>query len=207
MAPYSAATPAAHPVAMKGARSPQSSPRTPPTAGPRKDPIRAAAWLVPRHWARLSGVLMSARNSWAPVFWRALPTPVTHRAARSCGKLVDMPHPTIPRAVMAGPQTSRGLRPRRSASMPEGILVHRRAAAYADSVVPTAAAPTPKPLANSGSTGRRAVCEALMRRDDPATMSSRSLSRSLRRRRTAPLRTAPPVRSSQPRLLGSAGSV
>ena len=49
-----------------------------------------------------------------------------------------------PMAVMAGPQTIRGLRPRVSPMIPDGMFIISRASAYADSVVPTAAAPTPK---------------------------------------------------------------
>lgn len=49
-----------------------------------------------------------------------------------------------PSAVMAGPHTSSGLRPRLSARMPDGMFMHSRASAYALRVVPTAAAPTPK---------------------------------------------------------------
>ena len=53
-------------------------------------------WLVPRHCARFSGVEMSARKSCAPVFCSADPTPVRHRAASSCPKLLDSPHPIMP---------------------------------------------------------------------------------------------------------------
>ena len=45
---------------------------------------------------------------------------------------------------MAGPQTMSGLRPRVSPMMPDGMFIINRASAYVDSVVPTAAAPTPK---------------------------------------------------------------
>ena len=49
-----------------------------------------------------------------------------------------------PRAVMAGPQTSSGRRPKRSASRPAGMFISSLAVAYTVSVAPTAVAPTPK---------------------------------------------------------------
>ena len=60
-------------------------------------------------------------------------------------------------------------------------------------------------FANSGSTGRSAVCEALMSMEETATTSRRSLARSFRRSRTAPRRAALPVRAGQLRRCGSTG--
>lgn len=50
-----------------------------------------------------------------------------------------------PMAVMAGPQTSSGLRPCASPRSPAGMFIIRRAPAYTESVIPIAVAPTPNP--------------------------------------------------------------
>ena len=64
-APYSAASSAAHPVSVKGARSPDTSARSPPKAGPINPPSSEAACtnqyslascvaLQPPSWANIS---------------------------------------------------------------------------------------------------------------------------------------------------------
>lgn len=58
--------------------------------------VGSLTWLVPRHCARFSVVEMSARNSCAPVFCSAEPTPVRHRAASSCPKSAARPQPIMP---------------------------------------------------------------------------------------------------------------
>ena len=105
---------------------------------------RRETWLVPSIFARLLEVDESARKSWLPDIWMALPTPVRKRHARSSGKDPQSPEPAIPTAMTTGPATMSGRRPTRSARSPQGRLSSSRAMAKAETVVPMAAALTPK---------------------------------------------------------------
>mmetsp|Transcript_12710 Transcript_12710/g.53759 ORF Transcript_12710/g.53759 Transcript_12710/m.53759 type:complete len:386 (+) Transcript_12710:7231-8388(+) len=127
----------------------------PPTTGPNAAPARTAAWLAPSTRARLDRWLRSASVACAPAAYAALPAPATNLQKKSSG---SPPHshcalPSIPAAVIRGPATMRGLRPRESASAPKGTLSTSLARANALRVAPTCAADAPNSSANMGKTG------------------------------------------------------
>mmetsp|Transcript_57998 Transcript_57998/g.173090 ORF Transcript_57998/g.173090 Transcript_57998/m.173090 type:complete len:209 (-) Transcript_57998:574-1200(-) len=148
----------AHPiptaVTTKGVRRSYVSAMKPPTAGPMANPKRAVVMSGDIVRARLSGVDISERYRPDPADVIAPPMPVIALAATNAPN-VSPPRakPKYPMEPTAGPITSSGFLPARSARAAAGTLQQIRANADAPVTAPSSDAPMPTERARTGRMG------------------------------------------------------